>query len=112
MTEFEAKSVIDSINRMFKDRSFSICTVRNCMEITGAVATREMKVLELYHCVSYSDMDAETKAMLFKATIENVCNVDEFPEIAMVKSSDQIQHQLAVEQKEKPMLKRLFGARV
>ena len=82
------------------------------MTITGAVATNEYKVLELYHCVSYSEMDSEIKNMLFRATIENVCNVDEFPEITLTKPSDQIQHQLVVEHNEKPLLKRLFGSRI
>ena len=111
MTEFEAKSVIAAINRMFKDRCFSICVVRDCMKVTGAVATKELRALELYHCVSYSDMDQETKDMLFRVTLANVCNVDEFPEIEMVNKSDKIEQQLVVERRSKPLIKRLFGNR-
>lgn len=109
MNEFEAKSVIDTINRMFKSRSFNICTVHDCMDVTGAVRMSTYKTLRLYHCVSYSEMDTDTKQMLFKATMENVCNVDEFPEIKMVKPSDDIQHRMELEHKERPLLKRLFG---
>ena len=109
MTEFEAKSVIDAINRMFKDRYFSISTVDSCMKVTGSVATSDYNAMRLYHCVNYSAMDKETKSFLFKATMENVCNVDDFPEIKMAKRSDEIQNSLVIEQKPKPLLKRLFG---
>ena len=109
MTEFEAKSVIDAINRMFKKGHFSICTVDDCMRVTGAVETSDYNAMRLYHCVNYSAMDKETKAFLFKATMENVCNVDDFPEIKMAKRSEEIQSSFVVEQ-QPTLLKRLFGS--
>ena len=109
MNEFEAKSVIDAINRMFKGAYFDITAVDNCMKVTGAVRTNDYKAMRLYHCVHYSEMDRETKAFLFKATMENVCNVDDFPEIKMAKRSDEIENRLIVEHQSKPLLKRLFS---
>lgn len=109
MTEFEAKSVIDAINRMFKGTYFNISAVDDCMKVTGAVRTNDYKSMSLYHCVHYSEMDRETKAFLFKATMENVCNVDDFPEIKMAKRSDEIENRLILESQPKPLMKRLFS---
>ncbi len=109
MTEFEAKAVLDSINRMFKSNHFSICDVDKCMKVTGAVRTSSYRAINLYHCVNFSEMDKETKQFLFKATIENVCNVDEFPEIHLHKPSDTMAG-LTVLETRKPLLQRLFGS--
>lgn len=108
MTNFEAKAVLESINRMFKEKYFSITTVKQCMEITGAVQTKEYKTLRLYHCVDYADMDKETKKQLFEHTLKNVSNVDEFPEIQLVTPSDAVENLLTLETKNTPLLKKLF----
>jgi hypothetical protein len=52
-------------------------------------------------------MDRETKEHVFKATIENVCNVDDFPEIKLVKPSESFGQAIAVEAKQ-PLIKRLL----
>lgn len=109
MTDFEAKSVVEAVNRMFQSQSYSICTVDDCMKITGAVRTAEYDSLRLYHCVSYSTMSSETKERLFRATLENVMNVDDFPVIRLVKKSDEMVNAIALENQSRPLLKRLFG---
>jgi hypothetical protein len=106
MTDLQAKAVIDAINEMFKGKHFSICTVDDCMKVTGAVRTSDYDALRLYHCRDFAKMDRETKEYVFKATIENVCNVDAFPEIKLVKPSEAMGQAISVEQK--PLIKRLL----
>lgn len=109
MTEFQAKAVADAVNRMFSSHSFSICTVDDCMKITGAVRSADYDALRLYHCVHYSTMSRDTKDWLFRATIENVSNVDDFPAVRLISKSEEIETALTLEQRERPLLKRLFG---
>lgn len=111
MTDFEAKAVVDAINRMFKGQTFYITDVDNCMKVTGAIRTTDYDALRLYHCVSFDTMDADTKSFVFQATIENVCNVDEFPAVRLIRRSDEIEEKLAMSHKQQPLLKRLFGHR-
>lgn len=109
MTEFEAKSVVDAINRMFRGTSFSICTVDDCMELTGATRTESYAALRLYHCVGFDKMDRDTKDRVFKAALENVCNIDDFPAVRLIARRDEIEEQLTLDRKELPLMKRLFG---
>jgi len=107
MTEFQAKSVVDAINRMFRGHHFSICKVDDCMKVTGATRTADYDSLRLYHCVNYSEMDDETKDFLFKATLENVCNTSEFPTLHLSPPESKVREMLTVEKR--PFLQRLFG---
>ena len=109
MTEFQARAVVDAINRMFEEHLFSICTVDNCMRITGAVRTADYAALKLYHCCHYSKMSRETKDWLFRATIENVSNVDDFPAVRLINKAEEIETALTIQRKERPLTKRLFG---
>ena len=112
MTEFQAKAVVDSINRMFKADHFSICTVDDCMKITGATKTADYDALRLYHCVHFSKMDKQTKEFVFRVSLENVCNCDAFPAVRLIERSDEIAGEIsksAIECNRVPLLKRLFG---
>ena len=42
-------------------------------------------------------MDKETREFVYKATLENVCNVDGFPEIQLVKPSEAMAVAIEVE---------------
>lgn len=99
MTELQASAVVDAINRMFESNTFSICKVDDCMKVTGAVRTPDYAALSLYHCVDYSKMSRETKDFLFRATMENICNVDDFPAVKMIRKSDIIESAVRVERK-------------
>lgn len=116
MTEFQARSVVDSINRMFRGHHFDICTVDSCMRITGAIRSNDYDALRLYHCVHFNTLDQKTKEHIFRSTIEMICNVDEFPAIRFVSRSDDLEQQLIESQRVEsstprrvPFLKRLFG---
>ncbi len=89
MTRFEAKAVIAKLDRMFKGRHFCICDVDSLMDVTGATRTSDYKALRLYHCVDYADMDKETKQFVYKAAMENVCNVAAFPEVRLYDPSEE-----------------------
>jgi len=93
------KAVVSALNTMFKGKHFSICVVDDCMKVVGAVRTSEYEVMRLYHCRDFADMDAQTKKWLFEATMQNVMNVDEFPEIQFVHRSS---HVSAIEDQSKP----------
>jgi hypothetical protein len=109
MTEFQTKAVVDAINRMFSSHHFSICVVDECMKVTGAVRNADYRALSLYHCCHYSEMSRETKDFLFRATIENVGNVDDFPKLQLVRKSEEIANALALQDSQRPFLRRLFG---
>lgn len=109
MTEFSAKAVVESINRMFASHHFSICTVDECMKVTGAVRTSDYPALKLYHCVNYSDMTRDTKDWVFRVTVENVSNVDDFPKLELAKKSDEITTALTLQSNRQSIWKRMLG---
>ena len=109
MTRFQVKAVVDAINRMFKSNYFDICTVDKCMKIIGSAKTADYDAMHTYHCVNYSAMDRETKDWLFQATIENICNVNNFPEIKLVDPNEEMENLLTINQDNKSIIKRLFG---
>ena len=53
-------------------------------------------------------MDQETKSMLYASTIENVTNVDSFPEIKLVDPAEELEQKLIIEKKPN-LLRRLFS---
>ena len=110
MSEFEARAVVDSVNRMFKSNFFYICTVDKCMALTGATRTKDYNALHLYHCVGFDKMSEDVKRFVFKATMDNITNVDSFPEIRLVDPGEQLAEQLRLEKlNQTPLLKRIFG---
>lgn len=110
ISEFEARAVVDSVNRMFKGTSFNICTVDECMKVTGATRTKDYKAMSLYHCVGFDQMSEDVKRFVFKATMDNITNVDSFPEIRLVDPGEQLAEQLRLEKlNQTPLLKRIFG---
>jgi menaquinone-dependent protoporphyrinogen IX oxidase len=96
MTEFETKAVIDKINRMFRERCFSICDVDSLMQVTGATRNADYRALQLYHCVHYDEMDEKTKQFVYKATLENVTNINAFPMLKLFDPVEEME-KLAVE---------------
>lgn len=83
LTTFQARAIVDAVNAMFRGDHFSICVVDQCQAITGAQRTADYESLRLYHCRPFRDMTPETREQIFRATIENVCNVGTFPEIRL-----------------------------
>ena len=91
ITPFQAKAVVDAINEMFRNSHyFNICVVDNCMEVTGAKRTADYTALHLYHCRNFSQMDAATKEFVFRATMENVTNIDGFPAVRFVDRREEL----------------------
>ena len=87
MDRHHAKAVAIGINRMFEKSSFSICDVRNLMEVTKAQENQDFKALRVYHCMDYAEMDDETKQWIFRTVLENVGNTRVFPKVALTMSS-------------------------
>lgn len=81
MTEFEVKAVLFNLNRMFRNSHFSICEVRKMMEVTRASENSDFKILQMYHCTEFVDMDEETRNFIHKATLANVTNCHSFPRV-------------------------------
>jgi hypothetical protein len=109
MTEFQQKAVVDAINRMFKGTTFYITTVDDCMKVAGAIRNSDYDALKLYHCVHFDKMDKETRDFVFRATMQNVANCDEFPFVRLVSQSDLMKEQMAIDHAKTPWMKRLFG---
>jgi len=109
MTDSQLSAVVDAVNRMFRSTHFSICTVDSCMKVTGAVRTQDYQALTLYHCVNYSEMTRDTREWVFKATVENIGNVDSFPTLSLVKRSEEIASMIEPKESRTPFLNRLFS---
>jgi hypothetical protein len=109
MTEFQQRSVVDAINRMFKGTTFFITTVDDCMKVAGATRNGDYDALKLYHCVHFDKMDKETREFVFRATMENVGNCDAFPVVRLVPQSDLMKEQVAIEHQSNSWMKRIFS---
>lgn len=71
MTEFEKQAVVIALKKMFQGSHFDICTVDNCLKITGAIApTADYNALRALHCVHWSDMPDGFRAQVFVKTLE------------------------------------------
>lgn len=70
MDNFKIKSAAFALKEMFKGNSYDICTVRDACEVLGLPKHGgELNTLRLYHCVKFTDMDAETRQEVFKRTM-------------------------------------------
>jgi hypothetical protein len=63
---------------------FSICTVDNCMKVSGAVPGPKYDVLRLYHCVRFAEMTPQQAEDVFKLTLEVIAG--EQPAVTHVKT--------------------------
>lgn len=83
--ENKARAVIFALTRMFNEEPFfDICTVRKCMQITGAKGNTNFNTLTLYHCAYWKNLSQKAKEFIFNTTVENVFDVDNFPAIKLV----------------------------
>lgn len=108
MTEQQAKDVVDAIDRMFSGNVFSICTVEDCMKITNATPTKDYSALRLYHSDPFITMDRDTQEWLFRATVEAVCNFDDFAALRLYQTSEETERNMIESQQKRLLLKRLF----
>ena len=84
MDRFTLKTVEFKVNKMFLDCDyFSICDLDRLMKITGADRLASYRLLGVYHCVDYQEMDEETKEFVMRETLANLSNVRGFPTIGI-----------------------------
>ncbi len=68
--EFEQQAVMLALKKMFEGSHFSICTVDDCLKITGAIPPRkEYNALRALHCVDWADMAPDFRAAVFAKTL-------------------------------------------
>lgn len=97
-----------ALNKLFKDNSFSICTIDNLLKLTNTIPDPEVyKILHVLHCANYSDMSPEFRKELFRMVLDMFKgNGFEFEDIEKIYESNIIE----LEPKEnKSFLKRLIG---
>lgn len=72
MNDMAQRAIKSALNKMFGDPKgfFSICTVDNCMKVSGAVPGPKYDVLRLYHCVRFAQMTPQQAEDVFKLTLE------------------------------------------
>ena len=71
MTEFEKQAVAIALKKMFQGSHFNICTVDQCLKITGAIPpSADYNALSALHCVHWSDMPASFRDEVFVKTLE------------------------------------------
>ena len=71
LTILEKECVLTAIRNMFKSKNFSICTINDCLKITGGIHNqRDLDALDVLHCVPYSEMSPELRDAVFSKTLE------------------------------------------
>lgn len=71
MNEFRKEAVQTLVNKLFAESSFSICTLDQIIELTGATPNHGIRAeLRAFHCVSYSQMSERTRQMLQEKVVE------------------------------------------
>ena len=72
MSEIAQRAIKSALNKMFEDPNgfFSICTVDNCMQVSGAVPGPKYNILRLYHCVRFAKMTPQQAEDVFRLTLE------------------------------------------
>ncbi len=69
--EFQKRSVVESLKKMFRNSYFDICTVDACCKILNIHPPREIyNALHALHCVHWSDMDEGFRNEVFARTLE------------------------------------------
>lgn len=59
-----------ALKKVFKDTTFSICDINNCLELTETIPDPNiMKILRSIHCSKYAEMPPEFRNWLFTTVI-------------------------------------------
>jgi hypothetical protein len=70
VSDFEQQAVMVALKKMFTGTHFDICTVDNCLKITGAIPPRkDYDALHAIHCVHWADMPPDFRAAVFAKTM-------------------------------------------
>ena len=60
MNDMQRMAAEVAVQQMLKNQRVNICDIRKILEMTGGVPPKEdMQVLELLHCVNFSDLQPE-----------------------------------------------------
>lgn len=79
MNAFQEETIRLSLKEMFKSSHFSICTIRDCIKISGIqVPEDELDCWEALHCVHYNTMDVNFQKQLFESVINRFAQVPIF----------------------------------
>lgn len=71
MDEFRGMAIQTAINKLFSERSFSICTVDNIIKLTGVAPNHKVyDELRAFHCVDYSTMSDRTRQLIQEKVVE------------------------------------------
>lgn len=63
--------VITALENMFKGAYFSICTVKQCADITGSIIDENtLNLLTPLHCVHWSQMPKDLRQAVYKMVID------------------------------------------
>lgn len=60
-----------ALKKMFAGNHFSICTINECIKLTGVIPNSEtLKIMHAVHCVNFTDMDDNFRKWIFSETIK------------------------------------------
>ena len=70
MDIFTKEIVLTALREMFKNTSFSICTIDKCLKLTNSIPdAHDYDCLSALHCISWKDMSSELRQAVFDKTI-------------------------------------------
>lgn len=72
-TEVQSQAISHSLQKMLKpDSHFSICTIRECIEVSKIVIPQErMDVYQSIHCVYWSEMLQDFRQMIIAMILDD-----------------------------------------
>ena len=101
-----------AIVKLFKDKNFSICTIDNLLKLTNTIPDPETyKILQVLHCVDYSEMSPDFRKELFETVLTMFKNNGfEFEDIEKMYKSSIIDLKPEDDGKvDRSLLQRVFG---
>lgn len=87
MNDAAKRAINAALNRMFEDPKgfFSICTIDNCMKVSGAIQGPKYDMLRLYHCVRFAKMTPQEAKDVFDLTLEVIAGEQQVNPVETVK---------------------------
>ena len=70
MENLEKEVIKTALKKMFKGGHFSICTIDNCLKVSGTIADKSIYLkMSALHCVNFGDMSEDLRKWLFENTV-------------------------------------------
>lgn len=71
-SSIEVQTVALALMDMIGDTRFSVCTIRDCMDVTGIIVSEDrMAIYRAVHCISWNKMDADYRKTITAMVLDD-----------------------------------------